>query len=55
MPQSSYALADADNVQVTLDLSSVRAAGTQEVPLRATTTYGQMCIRDRSMMAKSNS
>ena len=42
VPQSSYALADADNVQVTLDLSSVRAAGTQEVPLRATTTYGRV-------------
>ena len=42
VPQSSYALADADNVQVTLDLSSVRAAGAQEVPLRATTTYGRV-------------
>ena len=42
VPQSSYALADADNVQVTLDLSSVRAAGTQEVPLRATTSYGRV-------------
>ena len=42
VPQSSYALANADNVQVTLDLSSVRAAGTQEVPLRATTSYGRV-------------
>ena len=42
VPQSSYALADADNVQVTLDLSSVRAAGTQEVALRATTSYGRV-------------
>ena len=42
VPQSSYALADAENVQVSVDLSSVRAAGTQEVALRATTTYGRV-------------
>jgi YbbR domain-containing protein len=36
VPQASYALANAENVQVTLDLASVRAAGTQEVPLKAT-------------------
>lgn len=42
VPQSSYALADASNVQVTLDLSSVRTAGSQEVALRATTAYGSV-------------
>ena len=42
VPQSSFALANAENVQVTLDLSSVRAAGVQEVALRATTTYGRV-------------
>lgn len=42
VPQSSYALANADNVQVTLDLSSVRSAGTQEVALSAATTYGRV-------------
>ena len=42
VPQSSYALASAENVQITLDLSSVRSAGTQEVPLSATTTYGRV-------------
>ena len=42
VPQASYALADAENVQVTVDLSSVRAAGTQEVALRATTSYGRV-------------
>lgn len=42
VPQSSYALASAENVQITLDLSSVRSAGTQEVALSATTTYGRV-------------
>ena len=42
VPQSSYALASAENVQVTLDLSSVRSAGTQEVALSATTSYGRV-------------
>ena len=42
VPQASYALADAENVQVSVDLSSVRAAGTQEVALRATTAYGRV-------------
>lgn len=42
VPQSSYALSSAANVQVTLDLSSVRAAGMQEVALKASTTYGRV-------------
>lgn len=42
VPQTNYADSTADNVQVTLDLSSVRTAGTQEVPLKATTTYGKV-------------
>lgn len=40
--QSDYALASTDNVQVMLDLSSVRTAGVQEVPLKATTAYGKV-------------
>lgn len=40
--QSEYAKVSKDNVQVTLDLSSVRTAGTQEVPLRASTSYGRV-------------
>ena len=40
--QSQYSQVSADNVQVTLDLSSVRAAGTQQVPLRATSAYGRV-------------
>ena len=40
--QSDYALASPDNVQVMLDLSSVRTAGAQEVPLKATSTYGKV-------------
>ena len=41
-PQSDYPRVSAENVKVTLDLSSVRTAGTQEVPLRATTVYGRV-------------
>ena len=41
-PQADYSKVSADNIQVTLDLSSVRTAGTQEVPLRATTSYGRV-------------
>lgn len=41
-PQASYSRVSADNVQVTLDLSSVRAAGTREVPLKATSSYGRV-------------
>ena len=40
--QTQYSQASQDNVQVMLDLSSVRTAGTQEVPLRATSTYGRV-------------
>ncbi len=40
--QSQYSNVSADNVQVMLDLSSVRTAGTQQVPLRATTSYGRV-------------
>ena len=40
--QSQYGQVSADNVQVTLDLSSVRTAGTQQVPLRATSAYGRV-------------
>jgi len=42
VPQSEYANVSADNVQVTLDLSRVRTAGTQEVALKATTSYGRV-------------
>ncbi len=40
--QSQYSQASADTVQVMLDLSSVRTAGTQQVPLRATSSYGRV-------------
>lgn len=49
VPQADYARVSADNVQVTLDLSNVRNAGTQEVSLRATTSYGRV----RSISPKS--
>ncbi len=42
VPQASYSSATNENVQVTLDVSSVRTAGTQEVPLKATTAYGKV-------------
>ncbi|NLF26758.1 MAG: hypothetical protein GX592_02575 [Clostridiales bacterium] len=42
VPQASYGLANAENVQVTLDLANVRAAGAQEVPLKAMTAYGRV-------------
>lgn len=42
VPQASYGLASAENVQVTLDLANVRAAGAQQVPLKAMTTYGRV-------------
>ena len=41
-PQADYSRVSSDNVQVALDLSSVRAVGTQEVPLRATSSYGRV-------------
>lgn len=40
--QSQYSRVSSDNVQVTLDLSSVRTAGTQEVALKASTSYGRV-------------
>lgn len=42
VPQASYKQATADNVQVSLDISSVRTAGTQEVALKASSTYGKV-------------
>ena len=41
-PQTYYTRVSAENVQVRLDLSSVRTAGTQEVPLQATSAYGRV-------------
>ena len=41
-PQADYSRVSADNVQVTLDLSNIRSAGTQEVSFRATTAYGRV-------------
>ena len=41
-PQADYSRVSQGNVQVLLDLSSVRAPGTQEVALRATTAYGRV-------------
>lgn len=40
--QSHYSQANAESVQVTADLSSVRRSGTQEVPLKATCSYGRV-------------
>lgn len=40
--QSLYSQVSADNVQVMLDLSSVRTAGTQAVRLKASSTYGRV-------------
>lgn len=42
VPQAGYGKVSAENVQVTLDLSSVRAVGTQEVSLKASTTSGRV-------------
>lgn len=41
-PQADYSRVSPGNVQVLLDLSSVRAAGTQEVSLRASSAYGRV-------------
>ena len=41
-PQAYYTRVSNDNVQVSLDLSSVRTAGTQEVALRAVSSYGRV-------------
>ena len=40
--QAEFAKVNSDNVQVTLDLSGVRMAGTQEVPVKATTSFGRV-------------
>lgn len=40
--QSEYSKVSEDNVQVTLDLSSVRRRGEQQVGLKATTSYGRV-------------
>lgn len=42
VPQASFGKVSSENIQVTLDLSSVRAAGTQEVALKASTTTGRV-------------
>jgi len=42
VPQINYTASTADNVQVMLDLSSVRTAGAQEVPIKATSSYGKV-------------
>ena len=41
-PQADYSRVSADNVQVALDLSNVRSAGTQQVSFRATSAYGRV-------------
>lgn len=41
-PQADYSRVSNENVQVSLDLSSIRSAGTQEVPFRATSSYGRV-------------
>ena len=41
-PQAYYSRLSGENVQVSLDLSSVRTAGTQEVQLRAVSSYGRV-------------
>ena len=40
--QSEFVNVNDKNVQVTLDLSNARRAGVQEIPLRATTSYGRV-------------
>ena len=40
--RGDFASVSADNVQVTLDLVSVRGEGSREVPLKATSSYGRV-------------
>ena len=40
--QADFYKVSKDNIQVSLDLSSVRTAGTQQVPLRAVSSYGRV-------------
>ena len=42
VPQASFGKASSENIQVTLDLSSVRSAGAQEVALKASSTLGRV-------------
>lgn len=42
VPQASYSRISASNVQVWLDLSNVRAAGTQEVAMKASSSIGRV-------------
>ena len=42
VPQASFGKVSNENIQVTLDLASVRAAGPQEVYLRASTSAGRV-------------
>ncbi len=41
-PLADYSRVSSDNVQVTLDLSNIRSAGTQEVYFRASSSYGRV-------------
>lgn len=40
--QAEFSNVTGDNVQVTLDLTNARRAGVQEIPLKATTSYGRI-------------
>lgn len=40
--QSDFSNVTKDNVQVTLDLANARRTGVQEIPLKATTSYGRI-------------
>lgn len=42
VPQAYFPRVNTENVTVSLDLSSVRTAGTQEVRIRATSTFGRV-------------
>ncbi|MGI6239338.1 MAG: YbbR-like domain-containing protein, partial [Christensenellales bacterium] len=42
VPLANYSQVTAESVQVVLDVSSVRTAGTQAVPLKATTSHGSV-------------
>ncbi len=42
VPQAEYVYPSSDTFTVTLDLTSIRAAGTREVRLKATTSYGRV-------------
>lgn len=42
LPQSRYAALTAKNIRLTPDYSSIRSAGTYDVPIIATSTYGEV-------------